>query len=137
MRGCYQGAECVCGLLDWREGWEGRKQLWVIPIPGVDKEEVISRYRHASSYLHRQRSGCRGPGRMTQDFPSPVPSGASYTSPRPAWILDIGTQLCNVGGRKREKTCLVQTFLLHRPRFYQMPPRQKGCGSDRADTPGE
>ena len=56
-RGCYQG---VCALFDWEEGQEGRKQLWVIPIPGLDKEGVINRSRLAPSPPHRQHSWCRG-----------------------------------------------------------------------------
>ena len=56
-RGCYQG---VCALFDWKEGQEGRRQLWVIPIPGLGKEGVINRSRLAPSPPHRQRSWCRG-----------------------------------------------------------------------------
>lgn len=63
----------------------------------------------------------------------------STTLAQACWVLAIGTQLCNVGGRRKERTCPIRGFSLRRPvqtaviesgpRFYQMPPRQKSCQS--------
>ena len=134
----------MCALFDWEEGQEGRKQLWVIPIPGLDKEGVINRSRLAPSPPHRQHSWCRGLEVDTR-LPKPGAQWGQLHLAQACWVLAIGTQLCNVGGRRRERTCQIQAFSLHRsdsaviesgpwyiesgPRFYQMPPRQKGCQS--------
>ena len=139
-RGCYQG---VCALFDWKEGQEGRRQLWVIPIPGLDKEGVINRSQLAPSPPHRQHSWCRGLRgwhktsqawcAVGSTIPCPGLLGSGHWNPtlQRGW-KEEGENMPNPSflslqafSLRRPDSALIESG----PRFYQMPARQKGCQS--------